>query len=376
MDINKAFRCYYAMPNCPRKETRNDQLTENHEKTSIVPSAEIQSTMAASGRGYFEWKIIIIILIAVVILFVILICLILAVYFYRKKNRKKEASDIENREESKLLPNNENTTESSESRNKQEDNDTSKCEFVKQKRKDSILNTGCSKEIEAYFDDKRQHSVECSLCENQVSFFCTVCKDNLCDPCVVKHLRLNSKGRHNCVVFEIKDSVSFCDNHPQKECEAYCKSCDASICLICVTFKHNLHETFELSEKIKELLQLIKQGNDLLQSWKNETRPVLDQTTKLVPFISLSYKQKTNEVTTMGAKFNNKMMKESLEELENTQNEFEEVVVLPSMKMFEERIKKLNMIDEKSTKLQESKNVKELQNLLSVIEETLKEFTL
>lgn len=137
-----------------------------------------------------------------------------------------------------------------------------------------------------------------------------------------------------------------------------------------------MHETFELSEKIKELLQLIKQGNDLLQSWKNESRSVLDQTTKLVPFISLSYKQKTNEVTTMGAKFNNKMIKESHEELENTQNEFEEVVVLSSMKMFEERIKKLNKIDEKLTKLQKSNNVKELQNLLSVIEETLGEFTL
>lgn len=235
--------------------------------------------------------------------------------------------------------------------------------------------TGCSKEIEAYFDDKRQNSVECSLCEDQVSFFCTVCKDNLCDPCVVKHLRLNPKGRHNIVVFENKDSVCFCDYHPQKECEAYCKSCDASICLICVTFKHNLHKTFELSEKIKELLQSIKQGNDLLQSWKNESQPALDQTTKLVPFISLSYKQKTNEVTTMGAKFNNKTIKESLEELENTQNEFEEVV-LPSRKMFEERIKKLNRIDEKLTKLQQSKNVKELQNLLSVIEETLSEFKL
>lgn len=137
-----------------------------------------------------------------------------------------------------------------------------------------------------------------------------------------------------------------------------------------------MHETFELSEKIKELLQLIKQGNDLLQSWKNESRSVLDQTTKLVPFISLSYKQKTNEVTTMGAKFNNKMIKESHEELENTQNEFEEVVVLSSMKMFEERIKKLNKIDEKLTKIQKSNNVKELQNLLSVIEETLGEFTL
>lgn len=136
-----------------------------------------------------------------------------------------------------------------------------------------------------------------------------------------------------------------------------------------------MHETFELSEIIKELLQLIKQGNDLLQSWKNESRPVLDQTTKVVPFISLSYKQKTNEVTTMGAKFNNKMIKESLEESENTQNEFEEVV-LPSMKMFEERIKKLNKIDEKLTKLQQSKNVKELHNLLSVIEETLSEFKL
>lgn len=378
LDINKSFRCYYAMPNCPRKETRNEQLTENHEKTSIVPSAEIQSTMAASGRDYFEWKIIIIILTAVVpVLFVILICLmILAVYFYRKKNRKKEAADIEKREESKLLPNNENTTESSECRNKQEDNDTSKREFVKQKRKDSILNTGCSKEIEAYFDDKRQNSVECSLCDNQVSFFCIVCKKDLCVPCVVKHLRLIPKGCHNIVEFKNKDSVCFCEYHPQKECEAYCKSCDASICLICATLKHNLHETFELSEKINELLQLIKQGNDLLQSWKNESWKVLDQTTKLVPFISLSYKQKTNEVMAIKVKIDHKMIKESLEELENTQNEFEEVVVLPSMRMIEERIKKINKIDEKLTKLQKSKNVKELQDLLSVIEETLREFKL
>lgn len=236
--------------------------------------------------------------------------------------------------------------------------------------------TGCSKEIEAYFDDKRQNSDECSLCDNQVSFFCTVCKNDLCVPCVVKHLRLNPKGCHNIVVFENKDSVCFCEYHPQKECEAYCKSCDASICLICATLKHNLHETFELSEKINELLQLIQQGNDLLQSWKNESWQVLDQTTKLVPFISLSYKQKTNEVMTIKVKFDHKMIKESLEGLENTQNEFEEVVVLPSMRMIEERIKKINKIDEKLTKLQKLKNVKELQDLLSVIEETLREFKL
>lgn len=294
------------------------------------------------------------------LLVIIFVSLGLVCYIFGKKNRKKESIDIENREKSTLLPKNEKTTESTECRYGQKD----KCDANNSEKRNSVTNTGCSK-------DKRDDFIVCTLCENQVSFFCTTCKDNLCDHCIAKHLRSKFKGdHHNFVEFEIKHNVGFCDYH-QKECVAFCESCNASICLVCACVSHKTHTTLELPEKIEELLQRINQRIDRLQTYKNKTHQVIDQMTKQTSAISLSYKEEKNELTALGAKFNNQIVKESSEEEEgNMNNEFEVEV-----KKFEERDRKLNEIKMKLAKLQKSKNVKELQILLSIIEEELKEFT-
>lgn len=186
-----------------------------------------------------------------------------------------------------------------------------------------------------YSKDKREECIACMLCEKKVSFFCTTCKFILCDDCVVKHLRSKMKDSHYFVEFDIEDFNCYCDDHPQNKFVAFCECCNASICIICAFFNHKTHTVLELSDKIKELLRFINQGNDRLQRHKNKTQQVIEESPE--------------------------------EEEENMKNEAE-------VKKFEERMKKLNEIEKKSAKLQQSKNVEELQNLLSVIEETLKEF--
>ena len=76
-----------------------------------------------------------------------------------------------------------------------------------------------------------QEDVVCDLCQSPVSFFCRRCGVNLCDPCVLLHLRVKSKFGHDVVDYTSKDDddVCLCDSHPENNYSAYCKECDIPI---------------------------------------------------------------------------------------------------------------------------------------------------
>eukprot|EP00105_Crassostrea_gigas_P001662 XP_011413917.1 PREDICTED: E3 ubiquitin-protein ligase TRIM36-like [Crassostrea gigas] len=220
--------------------------------------------------------------------------------------------------------------------------------------------------------DEAQHFVECDLCQQPVSFFCRRCGVNLCDPCVPIHLRVKSKNGHDIVDYTSKDDDDkcHCDSHPQNDCSAYCKTCDAPICMLCVSIKHKSHEMSELSDKIEELLKIIAKENDQLQSSKHELERILDHTMKMLSSIPSIYKQRKDEVTARGEEWHKQIeetVKKLHQELDDMRKEHE-AVLQKQKKEFEEKIGKVNEMNAKTTKLQKSKNVTELKTFVPVIE--------
>uniref|UniRef100_K1PZQ8 Tripartite motif-containing protein 45 n=1 Tax=Magallana gigas TaxID=29159 RepID=K1PZQ8_MAGGI len=220
--------------------------------------------------------------------------------------------------------------------------------------------------------DEAQHVVECDLCQQPVSFFCRRCGVNLCDPCVLIHLRVKSKKGHDIVDYTSKDDddTCHCDSHPQHDCSAYCKTCETPICILCVTIKHKSHEISELSDKIEELLKVIATENDRLQSFKHELERILEHTTKLLSSISSIYKLRKDEVTARGEDWHKQIeeiVKKLHQELDDMQKEHEAVLQKQKEK-FEEMVWKVNEINGKTRKLQKSKNVTEMQNFVPVIQ--------
>ncbi|XP_065944637.1 E3 ubiquitin-protein ligase TRIM45 isoform X2 [Magallana gigas] len=220
--------------------------------------------------------------------------------------------------------------------------------------------------------DDAQHLVECNLCQQPVSFFCRQCGVNLCDTCIAIHLRVKSKNGHDIVAFASKndDDTWHCDSHPQNDCSAYCITCDAPICMLCVSIKHKSHEMSELSDKIDDLLKVIAKENDRLQSSKHKLERVLEHTTKLLSSISSIYKQRKDEVTARGEEWHKQIeetVKKLHQELDDMQKEHE-TVLQKQKKELEEMIDRVNEVNRKTRKLQKSKNVKEMQTFVPVIQ--------
>nr|XP_022326821.1 uncharacterized protein LOC111126453 [Crassostrea virginica] len=226
-----------------------------------------------------------------------------------------------------------------------------------------------------------QEAVLCDLCQSPVSFFCRRCGVNLCDPCVLLHLRVKSKFGHDVVDYVSKDDddVCLCESHPEHKCSAYCKNCDVPICILCVSIKHKSHEISELQDKIDELLKDITRENDRLQSFRDDLERVLDHTAKTASSLPSVYERKKDEVTARGEDWKKQIdnhVKKLHQELDELKKE-NEAVLLKQKKEYEDMIGKIDEINRKSTKLLLSKNVTEMQKFKSVITEqnTLKEFT-
>ncbi|XP_078327276.1 uncharacterized protein LOC111124510 [Crassostrea virginica] len=186
-----------------------------------------------------------------------------------------------------------------------------------------------------------QEAVECGLCQNPVSFFCRRCWVNLCDPCVPVHLRVKSKFGHDVVDYASKDD----DDDDQTE----------------------------------ELLKDITQENDRLQSFRLEMKTLLDHTTKQLSSLSSIYQQKKIEVTARGEDWH-KQIDETVKKLHQELDELKkenEGMLQKQKREFEEMIGKMDEMNTKTTELQKSKNVTEMQKFRPVIrkQKILREFT-
>ena len=106
-----------------------------------------------------------------------------------------------------------------------------------------------------------QEAVECKSCRKPVSFFCRRCGVNLCDPCVLLHLRVKYKFGHDVVDYASKDD---------DECSVFCKT-------IC---EYKSQHLSELQVKVEDVLKIIAEENGLLQSFRHKLETFLDQIQK------------------------------------------------------------------------------------------------
>ena len=102
-----------------------------------------------------------------------------------------------------------------------------------------------------------QEAVVCKSCRKPVSFFCRHCGVNLCDPCVLLHLRVKSRFGHDVVDYASKDN---------NECSVFCKT-------IC---EYKSQHLSELPVKVEDVLKFIAEEMNYFNhsgiSWK---RPLI-----------------------------------------------------------------------------------------------------
>lgn len=232
-------------------------------------------------------------------------------------------------------------------------------------------------------EQKDEHilSLKCDICENLVSFSCRLCRVNICDTCVQVHLREKAISGHDIVEYGTKDEDEecICELHPPNGCSTYCKTCDIPICKLCVSDNHNTHETSQLSEQIEQLLKKIERENGRLQSFKTELQIVQDHTKNILSSLTMFYTQRKDEITARGEewhKYVKKTVQKLHHELNGMQNEHEGTL-LEQKKEVEKVIKNVDEINKQVARLQNSKNLKELQNFVPIIEkqDSLREFS-
>ncbi|XP_065941508.1 tripartite motif-containing protein 2-like [Magallana gigas] len=230
--------------------------------------------------------------------------------------------------------------------------------------------------------DEHNLTPKCDICKNLVSFSCRRCRVNLCDTCVPAHLREKAVSGHDMVEYGTKDEDDecICELHSPNGCTAYCKKCDIPICKLCISDKHSTHEKCPLFEQIVKLLKKIEQENGRLQLFKTELEKVLDHTKTILSSLTIFFTQRKDDITARGEewrKYVKKTVQKLHRELNSMQNEHEGTLQ-KQKKELEEVIKNVDEINKQVAKLQKSKNLKELQNFVPIIEkqELLRNFSL
>ena len=218
---------------------------------------------------------------------------------------------------------------------------------------------------------RSQEPVECDLCQETVSFFCRRCRVKLCDTCVPVHLRVKCKYGHDVVDFASKcaEESNFCKSHPENICSAFCKTCDAPICLLCASVKHKLHDVSELTDEML-LLKEFAGKKARIQLLTDQLERILNHTVKQLSTISSFYQKMKNKVSARGDachKLIEKIVKERHKELDVLK--MESKVVLQNQKRYiVTMIGKMNEKMKKAMKLQRTKNIIEIQKFRHITE--------
>jgi len=111
----------------------------------------------------------------------------------------------------------------------------------------------------------------CELCSDSkvkvtAAFFCVECDLCICDRCSTGHKKIKSTRSHQVVPIKeiasledrMKLTISYCQEHPDKQIELYCYDCKAIACVTCYFENHNKHECADIkmsAEKFNEQLK-------------------------------------------------------------------------------------------------------------------------
>lgn len=105
--INKVARCYYAEPNCPKEEIRNDPYTDITAEISTTRNAVLYTSTATKEKDApksiytttatieKDDPISIVLIVVSVVLLAIIIILVITVRYYRKKSKRNGQLDPE-----------------------------------------------------------------------------------------------------------------------------------------------------------------------------------------------------------------------------------------------------------------------------------------
>lgn len=131
-----------------------------------------------------------------------------------------------------------------------------------------------------------QHYISCSLCDENVEFYCKYCDKNLCQDCALKHIEEEKADhRHQIVMYKVKHKCTdieqvttasdseglieqtidneqkqipaeveeMCILHPRMVYGMCCKECKVPVCIKCVKEKHNGHIFVDTKEYYQQL---------------------------------------------------------------------------------------------------------------------------
>jgi len=141
--------------------------------------------------------------------------------------------------------------------------------------KDRILCTMCPK-------DKENPESEIPLATS----YCIDCEQEMCDRCNKEHSgqisnkthRVFGLGRQGSDDKElVKDKEHYCQEHPKKQVELYCKRCEAVICITCFAETHKHHDCIDLDKYIDQLRDQMEKNCGDATSCLNSCNTMKDQ---------------------------------------------------------------------------------------------------
>jgi len=101
----------------------------------------------------------------------------------------------------------------------------------------------------------KSEKIMCEDQENEGVYYCLDCQLYLCDGCQRVHQRMRMSSHHKIIQSEelrkgdvliMKPKIVYCETHPEKEIELYCKDCEEGLCCLCID-QHQTHPTCTLS---------------------------------------------------------------------------------------------------------------------------------
>ncbi|XP_062572877.1 E3 ubiquitin-protein ligase TRIM33-like, partial [Saccostrea cucullata] len=98
----------------------------------------------------------------------------------------------------------------------------------------------------------------CPLCSVSVDFHCVLCCTDLCENCVLSHLK-DKTNKHQVVDIRSKHEsivLPICSSHA-KTCEIFCFECEAPVCTKCLTTSHSEHNFKDLETLVESFRQAI-----------------------------------------------------------------------------------------------------------------------
>lgn len=156
-----------------------------------------------------------------------------------------------------------------------------------------------------------QHLIECELCTNAVTLYCSICDVNLCGDCIGHHINAKAALPHNVVSFKLRASKTIlphCANHVVEKCDLFCSKCDVPICVNCITLQHKAHPAIKLEDKCKQKKLEIEKESEYFE--KNTCKNLENAIAKLqqkLEDVEKKYNEMQNAVVQKGIILHNEV---------------------------------------------------------------------